>query len=44
MVCPEIAGGGERLFDDGLPSSKWTLTHQESGELGELAMIYDRDR
>jgi dihydrofolate reductase len=42
MICPEIAGGGERLFDDGLPASKWTLTHQESGNLGELAMVYDR--
>ncbi|GAA1254873.1 dihydrofolate reductase family protein [Pseudonocardia aurantiaca] len=44
MVCPEIAGGGQRLFDDGLPSSKWTLTHQEIGELGEIALIYDRAR
>ncbi|WP_405614743.1 dihydrofolate reductase family protein [Streptomyces sp. NBC_01511] len=44
MVFPEIAGGGQRLFDDGLPVSKWTLTHQESGELGELAMVYDRVR
>ena len=43
-VCPEIAGGGERLFDDGLPASKWTLTHQETGELGELALVYDRAR
>ncbi|MEV6426871.1 dihydrofolate reductase family protein [Nocardia sp. NPDC051463] len=22
MICPEIAGGGQRLFDDGLPSSQ----------------------
>ncbi|MGW0434423.1 dihydrofolate reductase family protein [Micromonospora sp. NPDC003197] len=44
MICPEIAGGGQRLFDDGLPASKWTLTHQESGELGEIAMVYDRAR
>lgn len=44
MICPEIAGGGKRLFDDGLPASKWTLTHQETGELGELAMVYDRAR
>jgi len=42
MICPEIAGGGQRLFDDGLPASKWTLTHQETGELGEMAMVYDR--
>jgi dihydrofolate reductase len=44
MVCPEIAGGGQRLFDDGLPGSKWTLTHQEIGELGEIALVYDRAR
>jgi dihydrofolate reductase len=44
VICPEIAGGGERLFDDGLPGSKWTVTHQETGELGELALVYDRVR
>jgi dihydrofolate reductase len=44
IVCPEIAGGGERLLDDGLPASKWTLAHQETGDLGELAMVYDRAR
>lgn len=44
LVCPEIAGDGQRLFDDGLPSSKWALTHQETGELGEIAMVYDRAR
>ncbi|HEY7594452.1 MAG TPA: dihydrofolate reductase family protein [Actinophytocola sp.] len=44
IQCPEIAGGGARLFEDGLPGSKWTLTHLETGELGEIAMIYDRTR
>ena len=44
MICPEIAGGGQRLFDDGVPCSKWTLTHQETGELGEIALVYDRAR
>jgi dihydrofolate reductase len=44
MICPEITGGGHRLFDDGLPSSKWTLTHLETGDLGEIAMVYDRAR
>lgn len=42
IICPEIAGGGQRLFDNGLPTSKWTLTHQETGEMGEIAMVYDR--
>jgi dihydrofolate reductase len=44
MICPEIAGGGQRLFDDGLPASKWALTLQEAGELGEIALVYDRAR
>ncbi|MFD0417720.1 dihydrofolate reductase family protein [Streptomyces sp. NPDC127108] len=44
LVCPEIAGGGERLFDDGLPASRWRLTRQETGELGEVAVVYDRVR
>jgi dihydrofolate reductase len=44
MIVPEITGGGQRLFDDGLPATKWTLTHQTTGDLGELAMVYDRAR
>ncbi|MGW0250865.1 dihydrofolate reductase family protein [Nocardia goodfellowii] len=44
LICPEIAGDGQRLFDDGLPGSTWRLTHQEVGELGELALVYDRAR
>ncbi|MEV0166774.1 dihydrofolate reductase family protein [Nonomuraea fuscirosea] len=44
MIFPEIAGGGRRLFDDGLPTSTWTLTHQRTGRMGELAMVYDRAR
>lgn len=44
MIMPELAGGGSRLFDDGLPATRWTLTHQETGELGELALVYDRAR
>jgi dihydrofolate reductase len=44
MVTPEIAGGGRRLFDDGLPATGWTLAHQEAGDLGELAVVYDRVR
>lgn len=44
LVFPVIVGGGQRLFEDGLPSSNWTLTQQETGALGELAMTYDRTR
>ncbi|MFI1241365.1 dihydrofolate reductase family protein [Nocardia salmonicida] len=42
LLCPEIAGDGQRLFDDGLPGSRWTLTRHEVGELGETALTYDR--
>lgn len=44
LICPQIAGGGPRLFEDGLPSSKWHLTHHETGNLGETAAVYDRIR
>ncbi|WP_433259544.1 dihydrofolate reductase family protein (plasmid) [Streptosporangium sp. CA-135522] len=44
MIFPEIAGGGQRLFHDGLPATRWALTHQETGALGEIAMVYDRLR
>ncbi|RZQ61188.1 dihydrofolate reductase family protein [Amycolatopsis suaedae] len=44
MICPEIAGGGKRLLDDGLPASKWELSRLDTGDLGEIAMIYDRKR
>ncbi|MFI8341757.1 hypothetical protein ACIF8W_17020 [Streptomyces sp. NPDC085639] len=44
MVCPEIPGGGQRLFEDGLPASQWRATRQESGELGETSFVYDRIR
>ncbi|QYN24582.1 dihydrofolate reductase family protein [Amycolatopsis sp. DSM 110486] len=44
MITPEIAGGGERLFDDGLPATKWKLSLHETGDLGEMAMVYDRAR
>jgi dihydrofolate reductase len=44
VVCPEIAGGGPRLFDDGLPGSSWALARHEVGELGEMALVYDRRR
>lgn len=44
MIFPEIVGGGARLFDDGLPATKWKLTRQETGDSGEMALIYDRIR
>jgi dihydrofolate reductase len=44
MVFPEIVGGGQRLFEDGLPATKWTLTDHRTGDLGEIAVVYDRVR
>jgi dihydrofolate reductase len=43
-VVPEIVGGSARLFDDGLPATKWKLAYQETGDLGEIAVVYDRIR
>jgi dihydrofolate reductase len=44
MIFPELVGGGVRLFDDGLPASKWTLARHQVGELGEISLAYDRVR
>lgn len=44
LISPEIAGGGQRLFEDGLPGSQWRLADQRTGELGEMALVYDRVR
>jgi len=41
-VFPVVLGGGPRLFDDGLPTGRWTLAHQAAGEHGTLALVYDR--
>ncbi|MGW1015360.1 dihydrofolate reductase family protein [Streptomyces niveus] len=42
LICPEIAGGGQRLFEDGLPGTRWRLAEQRTGKLGEMALVYDR--
>jgi dihydrofolate reductase len=44
MIFPIFLGNGPRLFDDGLPENQWTLVSQTAGELGELALIYERAR
>lgn len=44
MIFPEITGGGQRLFEDGLPATTWTLARQETGKLGEMSLVYDRAR
>ena len=44
MVLPTVVGAGQRLFEDGLPASTWTLTRLDAGDTGELALVYDRLR
>jgi dihydrofolate reductase len=43
-LCPEVAGGGAQLFEDGLPSSSWTLRQSAVTESGALCLLYDRVR
>jgi dihydrofolate reductase len=43
-LCPEIAGGGARLLDDGLSPSSWSLRQSNPTESGALSLIYDRVR
>jgi dihydrofolate reductase len=43
-LCPEISGGGARLFEDGLPPSSWTLHESKITESGALCVLYDRKR
>ena len=41
-LCPEISGGGTRLFEDGLPASSWTLVSAIPTASGALCLFYDR--
>jgi dihydrofolate reductase len=41
-LCPELAGGGARLFDDDLPSSSWSLTEMTPTDSGAICLRYDR--
>jgi dihydrofolate reductase len=43
-LCPEVIGGGARLFNDGLPASSWSLTDVATSETGAACLIYDRVR
>jgi dihydrofolate reductase len=43
-LCPELVGGGTRLFEDGLPSSSWSLRKSVVSESGALSLLYDRIR
>jgi dihydrofolate reductase len=43
-LCPEVAGSGARLFENGLPPSSWTLRQSTATESGALCLLYDRIR
>ncbi|WP_412539563.1 dihydrofolate reductase family protein [Longispora sp. K20-0274] len=43
-LCPELVGGGPRLFEDGLPASAWTLTDLSTTDSGAICLLYDRVR
>ena len=43
-LCPEVAGGGAHLFEDGLPPSSWKLTQSTVTESGAICLLYDRNR
>jgi dihydrofolate reductase len=43
-LCPEVAGGGTRLFEDGIPPSSWMLRKSALTESGAICLLYDRIR
>ncbi|SED73475.1 dihydrofolate reductase family protein [Ruania alba] len=43
-LCPELVGGGARLFEDGLPTTSWKLTDFTTSNTGAVWMFYDRAR
>lgn len=44
VLCPELSGGGVKLFEEGFPSTSWSLTDVTSTDTGALVLIYDRAR
>lgn len=43
-LAPELVGGGDRLFHDGLAATSWTLTDLSTSGSGAVWLIYDRRR
>jgi len=41
-LCPELVGGGARLFEDTPAGSSWSLTQAIPTESGALCLLYDR--
>ncbi|MEU5877446.1 dihydrofolate reductase family protein [Spirillospora sp. NPDC047279] len=42
VLCPEISGGGARLFEGGPPATSWTLTDLATSETGAVCLTYDK--
>jgi len=43
-LCPELPGGGPRLFGDGPAGSSWSLTSMRGTGSGAACLVYDRIR
>ncbi|HKN55059.1 MAG TPA: dihydrofolate reductase family protein [Amycolatopsis sp.] len=43
-LCPELVGGGARLFEDGPAGSTWSLIDATPTESGAICLLYDRVR
>lgn len=43
-LCPELVGGGARLFEDGVPVTSWSLADLATSESGAIFLTYDRIR
>jgi dihydrofolate reductase len=43
-LCPELVGGGARLFEDGIPVTSWSLADLSTSESGAIYLTYDRRR
>ena len=41
-LCPELVGGGARLFQDGPAGSSWTLATATPTASGALCLLYNR--
>ncbi|MGC4954623.1 dihydrofolate reductase family protein [Actinomadura citrea] len=42
--CPELVGGGARLFEDGPGGTSWALADSTPTQSGALCLLYDRIR
>ena len=41
-LCPEVVGGGDRLFEDGELGASWSLTDLATTDSGAVCLVYDR--